>query len=249
MGPLLSVSHSTDSGGSCKYPAVAAASHVAAVETPVGCSCPRLSPQPPLQSPLYSSDWLEPRKTRMGPQACPPLRPSPFHVLTSFCLASHPGLSNPRDPLLLLSPERVLTPEALGPYHISVPMQNYRTLHPQQFPSPCYFLLFCTLRMGAHLWPLQCLVLAAETIRRMINLCGLAQSYRKLELWHTAFRRDSGPVDLGWNLISYLLELVQVQRWTMDTSGEGQPPSPKRVVVCSLEKPGWDVTHENHEEW
>lgn len=82
-GPSLWVlcyqfSRSTDSRGSCKYPAVAAASHVSAVETPVGCSCLRLSPQPPLQSPLYSSDWLEPRNTRMGPQACPPLRPFPI---------------------------------------------------------------------------------------------------------------------------------------------------------------------------
>lgn len=75
-----------------------------------------------------------------------------------------------------------------------------------------------------------------------IILCGLAQSYRKLEPWYTAFRRGTGPADLGWNLISYLLKLVRVQRWTMDTSGEGHLPSPKRVVVCSFEKPGWDVT-------
>lgn len=244
LSPLLSVFSLHRLGGSCKYiqqlllhlmlqllrHPLAAAAPGWALSLPCNHLC------------ILQTDWSQ-RKPGWGPRLALHLDPSPFHVLTPFCLASHHGLGNPRDPLLLPSPERVLTPEALRSYHISVPIQNCRMLHHRQFPSPYYFLLFCTLRMGAHLWPLQCLVLAAETLRRIINhSMWTGPKLQETGTLIRCFQEGHGPADLGWNLISYLLELVQVQRWTMDTLGEGQLPSSRRVVVGSLEKPGWDVT-------
>lgn len=103
-----------------------------------------------------------------GPRPAFHLDPSPFPVLIPLCLASHKGRSNSGDTLLLPSAERVSTPEASRYDYISIPMQNCGMSH-HQIPLSILCLLFCNLRMGAHLWPLQCLVVAADTIRRMIS--------------------------------------------------------------------------------
>lgn len=227
-------SHCTDSGGSCKYiQQLLLHLMLQLLRHPLPAAAPGWALSLPCNHLcILQTDWSQ-RKPGWGPRLALHLDPSPFHVLTPFCLASHHGLGNPRDPLLLPSPERVLTPEALRSYHISVPIQNCRMLHHQQFPSPYYFLLFCTLRMGAHLWPLQCLVLAAETLRRIINhSMWIGPKLQETGTLIRCFQEGHGPADLGWNLISYLLELVQVQRWTMDTLGEGQLPSSRRVVVA-----------------
>lgn len=138
------------------------------LRNPLAAAALRLSPQPPLWSPLDSSDWLEPRKSDWGCQACPPLRPFPIPCPYTLLFDKSQRTEKFLRSYSLSSAERLFTSGAARCDCSLIPVQNSRLSHHHSFPlhSICIVL---QSENGARGWPLRCLVLTADATRRMIS--------------------------------------------------------------------------------
>lgn len=155
-------------GGSGQYPAVAAAFHAAAVEKPVGCSCPEAEPS---ASPVVTSGFFRlagAEKVRLGVPGLPSTETLPHSLSYTLLFDKSQRTEKFLRSYSLSSAERLFTSWAARCDYILIPVQNSRLSHHHSFPlhSICIVL---QSENGAHGWPLRCLVLTADATRKMIS--------------------------------------------------------------------------------